>query len=98
MLRYLSVGQLVKSVAGRDKNRWMIVVEVIDDDYVLVADGKSRKIERPKKKKIKHLSKTNTIFEDISKKIIQGTLTNHLIRKKIAAQSGEDKGDEKSDI
>ena len=50
MLRYLSVGQLVKSVAGRDKNRWMIVVEVIDDDYVLVADGKSRKIERPKKK------------------------------------------------
>ncbi len=100
MLRYLSIGQLVKPLAGRDKNRWMVVVEVIDEDYVLLADGKMRKVEKPKKKKIKHLSKSNTIFEDILQQIIQGNLTNHAIRKKIAVQNGEDKdkGDEKSDI
>lgn len=98
MLRYLTIGQLVKSVAGRDKNRWMIVIEVLDDKYVYLADGKTRKIEKPKKKQMKHLAKTNKIFKDISESIIQGTLTNHLIRKKITAQSGEDKGDENTDI
>lgn len=51
----IALGQIVHSKAGRDKNRYFIVVGVIDDDYVLVADGQLRKIDSPKKKKIKHL-------------------------------------------
>lgn len=51
----IALGQIVHSKAGRDKNRYFIVVGIIDDDYVLVADGQLRKIDSPKKKKIKHL-------------------------------------------
>jgi ribosomal protein L14E/L6E/L27E len=51
----IALGQIVHSKAGRDKNKYFIVVGVIDDDYVLVADGQLRKINSPKKKKIKHL-------------------------------------------
>lgn len=51
----IALGQIVHSKAGRDKNKYFIVIGVIDDDYVLVADGQLRKIDSPKKKKIKHL-------------------------------------------
>ena len=44
-------GQIVKSKSGRDKGDVFFVVEVIDDDYVLIADGDRRKSENPKKKK-----------------------------------------------
>ena len=36
-------GQIVKSKSGRDKGDVFFVVEVIDDDYVLIADGDRRK-------------------------------------------------------
>ena len=49
------VGQFVLSIAGRDKGRMYVVIRVLDDNYVLVTDGKTRKIDKPKKKKIKHI-------------------------------------------
>ena len=39
-------GQIVKSKSGRDKGDVFFVVEVIDDDYVLIADGDRRKSEK----------------------------------------------------
>lgn len=65
----IALGQIVHSKAGRDKNKYFIVVGVIDDDYVLVADGQLRKIDSPKKKKIKHL-----VFHDKYDKNIQRML------------------------
>ena len=57
------VGSAVISLAGRDKGRYLAVTELTDDGYVYIADGKLRRIENPKKKKIKHLSVTATVFE-----------------------------------
>lgn len=54
----LEKGQVVISTAGRDKNNLFVVVEV-DDSFALIADGDIRKIERPKRKNIRHLQKTN---------------------------------------
>jgi ribosomal protein L14E/L6E/L27E len=55
----------VKSKAGRDKDRVFIIIEIIDELYVLIADGDLRKVEKPKKKKIKHLSKYNIVSKEI---------------------------------
>ncbi|MDO4753919.1 MAG: hypothetical protein Q4A41_02830 [Bacillota bacterium] len=55
----LERGSVVISLSGRDKGRKMVVVEIIDEDYVLVADGDLRKIEKPKRKKRKHIKKMN---------------------------------------
>ena len=48
-------GRVVLSTQGRDEGRYFIVLQVIDENFVLMADGQSRKIDHPKKKKVKHL-------------------------------------------
>ena len=55
-------GSLVYSIAGRDKGTLFLVLKK-DGDYVYLADGNLRKVENPKKKKIKHVNKTNTRLE-----------------------------------
>lgn len=61
----ISLGQIVHSRAGRDKGRSFIVVSLVDEEYVLIADGDLRKISKPKKKKIKHLVPHNIYAEGI---------------------------------
>ena len=48
-------GSVVRSVAGHDKGGLFVVLEPVDRDFVLIADGKTRTVEKPKKKKRKHL-------------------------------------------
>ena len=48
-------GRVVLSTQGRDEGRYFIVLKVIDENFVLMADGLTRKIDHPKKKKVKHL-------------------------------------------
>lgn len=53
-------GYVVISKAGRDKGCFMAVVGIDGEkDFVIVADGKERPLERPKRKNPKHLQKTN---------------------------------------
>ncbi len=62
------IGQIVYSKSGHDKTLPFIVTAV-DGEYLYLADGKSRKLEAPKKKKIKHVQGTKHICEDIKKKL-----------------------------
>ena len=55
-------GCVVKSVSGRDADRFYLVLAV-DGGFALIADGKVRPIERPKRKNVKHLKKTNTVAD-----------------------------------
>ena len=48
-------GQIVYSKAGRDKEKYFVIIEVIDENYVFISDGDMRRVDNPKKKKIKHL-------------------------------------------
>ena len=48
------IGNLVISKAGHDKDtRYIIIKE--DDEYVYLADGRIKTIEKPKKKRKKHI-------------------------------------------
>lgn len=53
----LKRGSVVRSLAGRDKDSLLAVVEIVEDG-VLVCDGKERPVERPKKKNIRHIGET----------------------------------------
>ena len=80
----LMVGQVVRSKAGRDKGQFMVVLSIIDDNYVYVSNGELRKVGKPKKKKIKHLSKTNHITTTIRDKMkSKQEVTNSDIKKEI---------------
>ena len=57
------VGSIVKSAAGRDKNRFFVVLALEDVGFAYIADGRLRKTEKPKKKKLIHLRPTNTVLE-----------------------------------
>ena len=71
-------GSLVYSIAGRDKGSLFLVLKR-DGDFVYLADGGLRRCENPKKKKLKHINKTNTLmdadFENISNSDIRKMLS-----------------------
>jgi ribosomal protein L14E/L6E/L27E len=75
------LGKVVNSKAGRDMHRSFIVVGIIDSEYVYISDGQLRKIEKPKKKKVKHLNFTETVAEEIRVIIIsKKQVTNSKIK------------------
>lgn len=79
---HLRLGQVVKSRAGRDKDRVFIIVGFEGDQYLFLADGDLRKIDKPKKKKVKHIAKLNTVVEQVAEKLEQGKkVTNAELRR-----------------
>lgn len=52
------VGRIVEVIRGRDRGLIGIVIGHVPDRYVLIADGHSRKAEKPKKKNILHIRPT----------------------------------------
>ena len=55
---HLEIGNVVKSLQGKDKQNYFCVVG-IEEPYVMLSDGKIRKLENPKRKKIKHYESIN---------------------------------------
>ena len=48
-------GRVVESIQGRDKGYFFLILENAADGIVMIADGSRHRLERPKKKKTKHL-------------------------------------------
>jgi ribosomal protein L14E/L6E/L27E len=65
----LKIGQIVKSKKGRDKNRVFVISRILDERYVLICDGDLRKLNTPKKKKVKHLMIYNTVLTEFAEKL-----------------------------
>ena len=79
------VGRIVVSKAGRDAGRRFVVVKVIDDLFVEVCDGDLRRVEKPKRKKVKHLDITDEIADGIAGKLKNNDrITNAEVRKALA--------------
>ena len=78
-------GDIVKSINGRDKGRALFVLEV-DGAYVLLVDGKSRRIEHPKRKKEKHCMFLTRETSRVAEKLRGGEkVGNSEVRKALAA-------------
>ncbi len=78
----VKVGQVVESIAGRDKGIYLLINSIIDNEYVTVIDGYHRKIENPKKKKLKHLHLTQKVASGFVKNMQAGLVTtNEEVRK-----------------
>ena len=74
------IGQMVRSIAGRDNGKAFMVVAT-EGNYVYVADGETRKLEAPKKKKLKHIQGSYNVSEEIAVCIENGTAENHMLRR-----------------
>lgn len=60
----LAKGQVVRSLAGRDKNSLMAVTDS-DELFVYVADGRERRLSSPKRKNPRHIADMHTAITDI---------------------------------
>lgn len=79
------LGRVVYSRMGRDNGRKFIVIDIVDQSYVLISDGDLRRVEKPKKKKIKHLELSGEIIGTINDKLNnKAKITNSEIRKALA--------------
>lgn len=58
----LQEGMVVCAIAGKEKDGFYIVTSV-EGTYVLLADGKRRTLERPKRKNVRHIRPTSTRWE-----------------------------------
>ena len=85
----MSPGRVVLSTQGRDEGRYFVVLEVIDENFVLMADGLTRKVDHPKKKKVKHLRPKPILVEVDGAKLPNKHLQDSDLRNALAAQGLE---------
>lgn len=57
----ITVGSVVKSKCGRDKEKFFVVLK-IEGDFLFLADGKLRKLDSLKKKRASHVSATKEVI------------------------------------
>jgi len=80
----MNVSDIVISINGRDAGKRFIVIET-DAEYSMIADGKGRRYEKPKRKKNKHLRLEDKADSLIAEKLEAGEkITNNEIRRYLA--------------
>ena len=90
----IAKSNIVRSDAGRDKGK-LFVVLAVEGEYLLLADGKTRPVERPKRKRRKHAALLRRDGGAVSQRIRSNeTITNSELRKAIAAIRGSDQDQE----
>jgi len=81
------IGRFVISNAGRDRGRIHIIL-ACDGEYFLIVDGRTRKVDKPKKKKQKHTVMLEFRSAEIETLTQSGVLTNkkaHAAVKEVAS-------------
>ena len=81
----LERGNVVKSSAGRDKERLLAVMQV-SENLVTVCDGKERPVDRPKSKNIRHVEFVGVSLTEAE------MATNRALKKALARLNAEING------
>ena len=70
----VEIGRVVISNCGRDEGRIFLVTGEIDEEFVLISDGDTRKIAKQKKKRRKHLKPTLKLSQELRERILKGDM------------------------
>ena len=85
----IAKSDIVRSIAGRDQGKLFLVLDT-DGEFLVLADGKTRRLEAPKRKKRKHTVLVGSNESCVAKKIrSEEKVTNSELRRTLAAY-GED--------
>ena len=80
----LSVSDLVMSTAGRDRGELFYVIRT-EGVYALLANGKDRPVEHPKRKKLKHILRVEQIESEVARMLKSGDkVLNSQLRRDLA--------------
>ena len=82
------IADVARSVNGRDEGKLFFVIAV-DGEYVMLADGRGRRIEKPKRKKLKHTEIIGDVESRTAEKLRCGEkVTNADLRRGLSALTG----------
>ena len=80
----ISISDIIVSTAGRDRDKLFYVIGT-EGVYVLIANGKDRKLEHPKRKKLKHVRFVTRIETRVAAKLRSGEkVLNSELRRDLA--------------
>ena len=83
----ISISDIIVSTAGRDQGKLFYVLRT-DGVYVLIANGKDRKLKHPKRKKLKHVRFVARTESRVANKLRSGEkVLNSELRRDLAAMS-----------
>ena len=83
----VEIGSIVISKAGRDQGRLFLVVGEVDENFVMVANGALRKMDRQKKKRRRHLKPTGTVVQAVKERLADGRrIEDHELRDWLSAE------------
>ena len=85
----IEIGRAVQSRQGRDAGRCFVILQVVDEQFVMMADGLTRKVDHPKKKKVKHLRPKPILVEVDGAKLPNKHLQDSDLRNALAAHGLE---------
>ena len=78
----IKISNIVRSLKGRDCGRLFVVVGFPQENYLSLADGKLRRIESPKLKKLKHVEFVSDNETRVGEKLRAGEkVTNAELRR-----------------
>ena len=83
MMRDISVSDIVESLAGHDRGEIFAVVAT-DGEFLYLANGKQRKLQKPKRKKVIHARRAFQCSSPLAEKLVSGAATDGEIRKELA--------------
>ena len=84
-----NISDVVKATAGRDQDKLFYVIAQ-EDAYLILANGKDRPLDRPKRKKRKHVQKVRRSETRVAEKISRGDkVLNSELRRDLAFLAGQ---------
>ena len=80
----INISDVVETTAGRDAGQWFYVIDA-DPVFLLLANGKDRTLEKPKRKKRKHVQKVLRSETRVAEKLRRGDkVLNSELRRDLA--------------
>lgn len=94
------IGRIVKVLRGREQDQYAVIIGLLDDRFVWIADGDKRKFAQPKKKNLLHLRLFDFVSGEVAGSISEtGRVTNGKLRYAICKflESGQSEAHEKGE-
>ena len=85
----ITISDVVVSTAGRDAGQWFYVIDE-NQSHLFLANGKDRQLDKPKRKKRKHVQKVLRSETRVAEKIRSGDkVLNGELRRDLAFLAGQ---------
>ncbi|QYR23903.1 KOW domain-containing RNA-binding protein [Paenibacillus sp. sptzw28] len=75
------IGRIVQILRGKEEGSYAVIIGIVDERFVLIADGDKRRFDQPKKKNVLHLLMQPVVSHEVTDSMREtGRVTNAKLR------------------